>query len=323
MSSSLPHSLGADRLWGESWYFDFATEEGIGGFLRLGTLPGHATAWVWACLVGQGPSGPLSGGRARPVVLVRDHEVPIPRPGALEVRAAGLWVDLVCETPDVHWTLGLEAFGVALDDPSDALAGERGVRTPLGFDLEWEATEPPFEHPVPGSGDEGHVQHRGAVHGEVLVGSDRLQIEGTGQRDHFWGVRDWWGPGWHWAACVIEADAGGDAVSISVARPDRPGPEHATGYLSVAGEDPRPITFAEVDTRWVSGHPSAVEYRLHEGLEPGADAGMNMTAEVVARVALLLPSPDGVRASHLHRGLCRFSSPYGTGMGWAEWLVSP
>ena len=48
-------------------------------------------------------------------VVVRDHEVPLPRQG-LEVRAEGLWCELWCETPLEHWTYGLEAFAVQLDD---------------------------------------------------------------------------------------------------------------------------------------------------------------------------------------------------------------
>ena len=53
------------------------------------------------------------------LVAVRDHEVPLPRTG-LEVRADGLWGELVCETPLEHWSIGLEAFGLGYDDPADA-----------------------------------------------------------------------------------------------------------------------------------------------------------------------------------------------------------
>ena len=61
----------------------------------------------------------------------------LPRQG-LEVRADGLWGELSCETPFEHWTYGLEAFGVRLDDPADSLRGEIGERMPVGLDIEWE-----------------------------------------------------------------------------------------------------------------------------------------------------------------------------------------
>lgn len=291
---------GPDALWTESWYFDFADGDGRGGFLRLGLLPGFATAWLWACVVD-------ASGR---LVSVRDHDVPLPRGRGLEVRASGLWADLVCEMPAVHWTLGLEAFGVSLDDPLDAYGDERGERTPLGLDLEWEAAEPPFEHPTSaGRPHHGHEQHAGRVHGDVLVGTERLGFDGWGQHDHFWGARDWWGGGWHWAAFRL-----GEATTVSVARPDRPGPEHATGYVAVEGGDPHPVTHADVTTELgPDGLPARARYSLETGLA--------VEAEVVAPAPLLVPEPGGGRASHLARALCRFrAGDGGEGVGWAEWL---
>src|SRR3954468_22191598 len=134
-----PHGSGA-----EAWWFDFAAPDGsIGGFVRLALLPAAGTAWYWAALVGDD----------RTYLLVRDDEVPSPRRGALEVRAEGLWSALECEQPFDHWTIGLEAFAVALDDPEDAWHGERGAVVGLGFDLEWEATDPPSAFWVPLGGD--------------------------------------------------------------------------------------------------------------------------------------------------------------------------
>ena len=60
---------GTERLWGESWYFDFTDRAGtLGGYVRLGLYPNLGVAWYWACLVGEG----------RPLVTVIDHEVALP-----------------------------------------------------------------------------------------------------------------------------------------------------------------------------------------------------------------------------------------------------
>ncbi|HEX2039216.1 MAG TPA: hypothetical protein VHF47_05725 [Acidimicrobiales bacterium] len=154
----------------ELFALDLFTPDGsLAGFVGLAFQAG--VAWYWAGLVGDG----------RPYLLVRDADVALPRSSAsLELRAEGLWADHTCETPFDHWSYGLEAFGVALDDPDEALGAERGDRTPLGFDLDWEATAEP-------DGGDGAYAQPGIVHGEVLVGSERLAFDGLGWRRHEWG----------------------------------------------------------------------------------------------------------------------------------------
>lgn len=116
------------------------------------------------------PSGPL--------VVVADAEVPRPRQG-LELRAEGLWAEMRCETPFEHWGYGLEAFGLALDEP--AVTELVGDRIPVGWDLEWEVLDPPVPDP-----DGRGYHHDGIVHGEVLVGPDRVPVDGRGRRTHRW-----------------------------------------------------------------------------------------------------------------------------------------
>jgi hypothetical protein len=181
------HRPGPRPTWEESWYLDFAAADGsLAGYVRLGLRPAEGVAWFWAGVVGAGPA----------LVAVRDHEVPLPSGRALEVRASGLWTELVCETPLDHWSVGLEAFGVALDDPAEAWRGERGDPWALGLDVEWEAAAPASAWP--GDGHDGYAQACD-VHGDVLVGRDRFQLDGTGVRIHLWGDRDWAAP-WVWAA---------------------------------------------------------------------------------------------------------------------------
>jgi hypothetical protein len=94
------------------------------------------------------------------LVLVDDDDVPLPKGALLEVRADGLWAELVCETPDEHWGFGLEAFGLRYDDPAEALVSDRAERVPVGLDLEWETPD--------------------RVIGEILVGRERIAFDGTG-----------------------------------------------------------------------------------------------------------------------------------------------
>ena len=171
------HEPGSDAWWWETWHLDVATDDGIGVSVRLACAPTLGVAWWWTHLLLPDLPGP---------VVVRDHEVPLPRQG-LAVRADGLWGELDCETPLEHWTYGLEAFGVRLDDPADSLRGEIGERMPVGLDLEWDVDPATDLHEFDRAGEHGYEQF-GNVHGEILLDRERFEIAGAGAlRSHAWG----------------------------------------------------------------------------------------------------------------------------------------
>jgi hypothetical protein len=89
-------------------------------------------------------------------VVVRDDDVPRPRGRAIEVRADGLWTEMTCETVGEHWSFGLEAFGLRVEDPAETI----GDRLAVGYDLEWEAPD--------------------VVHGELLLARATIPIDATG-----------------------------------------------------------------------------------------------------------------------------------------------
>jgi hypothetical protein len=94
------------------------------------------------------------------VIVVRDDDVAPPRGRLLEIRADGLWAEMVCETPGEHWSFGLEAFGLRFESEEEAATSDVGDRLAVGLDLEWETP--------------------GIVHGELLVERDRIPFDGTG-----------------------------------------------------------------------------------------------------------------------------------------------
>ena len=102
----------------------------------------------------------VRGFGAHPLVALRDDDVP--RRRDFDVRTDGLWASITCETPDEHWSGGMEAFAVGYDTP-EATADERGDIVALGFDLEWER-----------AGDTWRV------YGDVLVGRERYAITALG-----------------------------------------------------------------------------------------------------------------------------------------------
>jgi hypothetical protein len=89
-------------------------------------------------------------------VVVLDDAVPRPRGRALEVRTDGLWTEMTCETRDEHWSFGLEAFGLRVDDPQETI----GDRIAVGYDLEWETPD--------------------LVHGELLLARAVIPVDARG-----------------------------------------------------------------------------------------------------------------------------------------------
>lgn len=116
---------------------------------------------------------------------------------SLELRGDGLWADHNLEDPFVHWSVGLEAFALALDDPAD----ERGERVPLGYDLDWEmdaAAIAPLD-------DDGGYEQPARVHGEVLLGTDAYELDALGWRSHRSLAA--WAPGRHRHGVAAQGNA--------------------------------------------------------------------------------------------------------------------
>ena len=145
----------ADDTWRWSWGED---ADGEAGHLGL-VLPAVGPVRVTASLARPGHD----------LVVLDDPDVPRPRTGR-EVRASGLWADAIEEEPGQRWTIGLEAFALAVDHPDDTV----GIRVPLGFDLEWERTGPDADGRTPAH-----------VYGEVLVEDAELAVDTSG----------WWSVG--------------------------------------------------------------------------------------------------------------------------------
>jgi hypothetical protein len=288
-----PHEPGTDDLWGESWYLDVVDPElGVAAYVRLGLYPNLGVAWYWACLVGED----------RPLVTVIDHDITPPRRG-LEIRTEGLWCDYVVENPLDHVSVGVEAFAVEVDDPTAVYGDLRGNRVPFGLDLEWETDGAVYAYP-------GVTRYEVPcrVHGEVLLAGETLAIDAFGQRDHSWGVRDWWSYSWSWMAGRLDDGTRFHGTSV-----DSRGTElYGTGYLQEAGGG----LLVGVD---VVGHQ---EPMAPSGL-PGAGrwqvGDLDLAVEPVAFAPVGLDAPDG-RVSRFPRAWCRFTVTDGrAGHGWVEW----
>lgn len=292
------HPPGPEKLWNESYYFDFAAPDGsVGGYVRLGLYPNWDRAWYWACVVRPG----------EPLVLVADNAAPLPAPGQASLRTAAITADQAITDPLRAARVTLDATAAVLADPADAyaspsstsLAGAPQVR--LALDLEWVTAGGVYPYK-----DLPRYEIPCAVSGTVTVGADTLAISAFGERDHSWGERDWWRLSWLWSSGRLDDGTAfhGMQANIGFALP------------------------------WPSFTVSAADglgHRAGFGAETefGADdlparslltlAGVPVTATPAAFAPVAMISPDGQEA-RFPRAMCRFEAADGrAGYGWTEW----
>jgi hypothetical protein len=288
-----PHAPTDEPLWNESWYFDFADpEQGFGGWIRLGLYPNQRTAWINALLCGPD----------MPTVALNDFEALLPDdPGAVRTDA----IDLALEAtePLRTYRVKVRGRGDAHDDPAALLRGEGGRPVELTMDLVWTTAGTPYQYRIT-----PRYEIPCTVSGAVVVDGAELVVDGVaGQRDHSWGVRDWWAMDWVWSALHLDDGTHIHGVDIRI-----PGaPPIGIGYLQVPGQP-----LAEVQA--VTARETFGDNDLPQATT--LDVGeLTATIDIRGHAPVLLTAPDG-RISHFPRAWAAVTTEDGrTGVGWVEW----
>ena len=123
----------------------------------------------------------------------------------------------------------------------------------MGFDLEWTTDGSPYHYLVT-----TRYEIPCTVAGELTIGDESIAIKSHGQRDHSWGVRDWWAFGWCWASARLD-----DGTRLHLADIRIPGHPVGFGYVQVPGRDVQPVSGAKVDEElgaW--GMPTGARARI-------------------------------------------------------------
>lgn len=289
------HPPGAEPLWSESWYADFVDEsQGIGGWFRLGVMPNENRAWVNALVCGPGI----------PTVAVNDFEVAIPADaGAIRTDAFELTHGAVdpLQTYDVR----LRGSGQAYDDPSALLRGESGRPVDLAMDLRWTTVGIPYQYRLT-----PRYEIPCTVSGTVTFDGTTIEVDAVaGQRDHSWGVRDWWSMDWVWSALHLHDGTHLHGVDLRI-----PGaPPMGVGY--VQPPDGALVELQNVTAREVFGD-NDLPVSTELSLEP---TDVTATVEIQGHAPVLLTSADG-RVSRFPRAWATVTTADGrTGVGWLEW----
>ena len=148
------------------------------------------------------------------------------------------------------------------------------------------------------------------VAGTVRIGGVDHRVDGHGQRDHSWGVRDWWSLSWSWFAARLDGGTRIHGVDVRLGDDlhvpfgyvqDRGRVQPITRHLAIAeqiGDDHLPmaatVTSDEVD--------------------------LDVRVVPLGVVPLEFIEADRTRLARLPRALARFEARSGdTGLGWIEW----
>lgn len=292
------HPAGTEELWGESWYLDWAAPDcSYGGYVRLGLYPNLGKSWWWIALVG----------KDRPLVLTVEHELPCPEgDAAVDQHVPGTSVAISWPEPFRRFRVTSEATGVVLLDPAQAFHGLEGERVPVSLDLTWESRAEVFPYAMT-----TRYEITSWVTGTVTIGDETIAVDCGGQRDHSWGVRDWWLFPWNWTSGRFD-----DGSAMHAARSIIPGLElFATGYTvapdGALTEATRVDNEVDVDAEKL---PTAARQRIGD---------VEFTTEPLGHAPILLVAPDG-RESRFPRAMCRYTTSDGlVGTGWTEYNWPP
>ncbi len=150
------------------------TGDGVAGAFVGFELRGRRYDY-WAGLVREG----------RPYLYIEELDGADLRAG-LEIKPPQMWADHVCDAPFRQWSLGNEAHGVLLDDPTEAWRRAFGDVVPVTFDVEWHADGDPQPMHLP-TGAHGYSQH-GEADVRIELEEGVLALVGPASRVHVWGI---------------------------------------------------------------------------------------------------------------------------------------
>ena len=181
------HPAGTEPMWNESWYCDFV-DQGINasaGTSGSGLPPTRAWHGSRRCCADpiRPPSRCSISKRPRSMIRSRCGQTP--------------WTSLTrsCPSP-ADIPSARTGRGELHDDPSALLRGEPGRAVDVSMDFEWSTVGTPYQYRLT-----PRYEIPCSVSGSVSVDGRRMTFDAVpGQRDHSWGVRDWWSMEWVWSA---------------------------------------------------------------------------------------------------------------------------
>ncbi|MDD1747515.1 MAG: hypothetical protein LUQ16_07115 [Methanomassiliicoccales archaeon] len=299
MSSDVIHEFGSQEEWNESFYFNFYDRgQDICGFMRVGLKPNKKLKDVFCFLML--PDGSVLG--VKDSVAMEDSELEAKGLKLVKVEDEKTWrLEFSGELPRMHKDAEKEQVSFALD--FTALNSVYDYRESVSGEKEKVAQAVASEH----------TEQFGKVVGKLNIGTRVYDINGMGERDHSWGVRDWNAPKmWVWITCQFDE---GYAFNLTKLFMDKG--EVDAGFIHIDGKNV-PIMRADIVTEYNRDNsPNTVYMALHD--KEGDVHGVK--AVVKHKSTMPFASRDGKVVSHMHECLAKFTLDDDVGYGIVEYLI--
>ncbi|MCK4247568.1 MAG: hypothetical protein KAX04_03420 [Methanomicrobia archaeon] len=298
MNTDILHTPSTHREWNESFYFNcYDKKNDICAFMRIGLKPNKNEKSMFCFFMM--PDGSLRG--------TKDQESYENN----ELRVKNLQFDLL--VPEKKWHL---TFSGMMKTPIKEHKSEF-----VSFSLDFESINKIFDYRECVSKTKEkisqrvvseHLEQFGRVNGTLTIGKKEYHLNGLGERDHSWGVRDWNAPKmWIWLTCQVS-----ESCAFNVTKLVMDEGEVDAGFIHINGKN-IPLARVVIDTEYEKDtSPKSFTVALKD---KNGDL-YNIEAQILKKALLPFTGENGT-LSVMHETLAEYVFDGKIGYGIAEYLV--
>jgi hypothetical protein len=300
LDSDVLHEFGKDPEWNERFYFNFYDKaRDIFAFMRIGLKRNMNEKAAFCFLMMPDRS-----------ILGWKDQVPAENN---ELAAGNLRFEKILV--EKRWHL---AFSGAMERRKGAAVSHELV----SFSADYDCLNRVFDYRdcVSGVNEKvsekvatQHLEQFGRINGTLTVGTKEYALDGLGERDHSWGVRDWNAPKmWIWLTCQFS-----EKCALNVTKLVMDAGAVDAGFVHLDGENVA-LTSADIETSWdADNEPKGLEMSLKD--KNGKTHKVRV--DVMRKVVVPFASRDGRSLSLMHENLARYEMNSQVGYGVAEYLI--
>jgi hypothetical protein len=309
-SDDYTHSLGPEKNFNESMYFNFFdTRLKRGGFLRIGNRANEGHAEMTLCLYE--PDGQILFNYKRPEIAGNDA-----------YDAGGMRFETL--EPLVRHRTTYEGSAVylanpeAMSDPGQAF--RENPHKKVSIDLVHEAVAPVYgstgeERVIEDPEKEfarAHYEQHMHVTGTLSIDGETHQIDGYGLRDHSWGPRYWQNIlSYRWLTCSF-----GPELNIMVSEINRTETERTEWGVVIRDGNVERVTGVKIDSQFDADQP------FHRSMTADLALANGENVQVQGRVLGFIPLRNRREGhvTHIGEGMTEYTCLGKTGLGISEYL---